>query len=554
MSPISPKLTPFPAHIDETARPSPTPHPAFESAEDAKRTRIAAFVGAVVVTAAVLGVAVANTDAEQQKSEEPQKKGPAIATVSLAQMDQVKAARDAPGVWIWGNKRAQPERVTVFDGVPLRDLQFAKDGETLVAVDAAGSVLVYSASLGPRAVETLVNANVAQVAVTKESILALTKSGVLYSIELQKIREGLGARASSSNEGTKTVSTQQSWHGGLLGASLAGLATDSNAVQKVTSSERLQAISAGNHHALALSTSGKLYSLATTSSDISNKYGQLGVGETPVVVAPSTLHPVSGLSNIKISQIATGSAFNAVRSIDGHVYVWGSNKYGQLGTGNKAKDIAYSSTPLLMAGLSSITTNEKKCSWIAAGGDTAVIVLDSHDAAEVYSVGMGQWGQLGFGNFVHVSNTPTKIPILSNLSEYSEAQSRVVPIRVSNVTMGPTHAFAVLGNASTEFGRDVFAWGANDKGQLARADGKKGNSAIPISVVPVLKQEGQNGEEAEKAEGIAALFWEAKNVGRLQIAGPGKSSGGVLWGGATVEQGFACGEGLSALYSKVVPI
>jgi alpha-tubulin suppressor-like RCC1 family protein len=181
-----------------------------------------------------------------------------------------------------------------------------------------------------------------------------------------------------------------------------------------------------------------------------------------------------------------------------------------------------------------------------------------------------------------MTNVPSLISALSNLSQYVESKKSVLPIRVASVTLGTHHAFAVLDDGRSDevgdFGRDVIAWGLNDRGQLGRIDGKKSNAATPIWVTPIeygssaassTQSEGEvaiasaaeaNEKDAKlgKKEVLEAVPWENANtaLGRLQIAGPGWVYGVKGWwkqSRVKCEQGVAVGDGVSAIYTKVVP-
>ncbi|KAJ3069487.1 hypothetical protein HDU98_007447 [Podochytrium sp. JEL0797] len=533
----------FPPHLDETPRAKVAPHSAFPSAFEAKRQRIAAFGAAFAITAVLLGVAVLHNETSES---------------------QVEAFRKHQGVSVWGAKKPL-RRIDAFEQKSLRDLAFAKDTHaSIVAVDATGSLSILDESIDSNPIPTLLNANIERVAVSKDQIIALTKSGQLFTIDLIKTKQLLMDRKAANLPLVEPIISTTSWHFGLLGSPIAGPVVDASALSKVAfqlgvSAQRIVSITAGDHHAIALSSSGKVFSLPTSSStDASNSLGQLGLGEDSTLTpALDTLYPiVTPFNNSKVVQIASGSAFNCLRTADGDVFAWGSNRFGQLGTGNKKKDIASSSTPLKMGG--EFVGPSKKCVEIAAGGDTAVFVVEEADSTEVYSVGMGLWGQLGVGRFLHLTNPPLLLPTLSHLSEFSTPLNRVVPLRFSAITLGPSHAVAVLNTDQGEpevYGRDVYAWGKNDEGQLAKVGGGRGNVCVPGNVavleeVVVGESLVLSGEEevgATTTSGSGMPVWEGKNGSRLQVAGPGR----VVGSKGKMEQAVVCGEGVTAVYARI---
>ena len=78
-------------------------------------------------------------------------------------------------------------------------------------------------------------------------------------------------------------------------------------------------------HVLAITESGDLFTWGH------NGYSQLGHSGTTQPVLPTR---VSGLTGIKVIQIACGSHHSLALNIDGEVYAWGYNNCGQIGSGN----------------------------------------------------------------------------------------------------------------------------------------------------------------------------------------------------------------------------
>ena len=64
-----------------------------------------------------------------------------------------------------------------------------------------------------------------------------------------------------------------------------------------------------------------------------NGNGQLGLGNNVNQLSPCR---VSALNNIVIIKVVCGYAHTLALTDEGHLYAWGANSYGQLGTGNKS--------------------------------------------------------------------------------------------------------------------------------------------------------------------------------------------------------------------------
>jgi alpha-tubulin suppressor-like RCC1 family protein len=91
--------------------------------------------------------------------------------------------------------------------------------------------------------------------------------------------------------------------------------------------ERFAVVAAGYTHSLALSESGRLYAWG------SNAHGELGNGTTTSSLAPVAVVLPPELSGVVIRQIVAGDEFSALLTVDGRVFTWGSNQYGQIGDG-----------------------------------------------------------------------------------------------------------------------------------------------------------------------------------------------------------------------------
>jgi alpha-tubulin suppressor-like RCC1 family protein len=141
---------------------------------------------------------------------------------------------------------------------------------------------------------------------------------------------------------------------------------------------------------------------------------------------------------------ARGGTHACVIMQDGSVRCWGSNAFGQLGTGTSdAGPIpAYEGTPRPVLGLSNATS-------IAASGDgVAGTTCVVSDAGAVACFGSDAWGQLGRAGTNPQSPNPDPLPV--------EA------LQAKSVTLTNTFALAI--------GTDdrLWSWGTNDTRQLAR--------------------------------------------------------------------------------------
>ncbi|KAI9097292.1 regulator of chromosome condensation 1/beta-lactamase-inhibitor protein II [Phlyctochytrium arcticum] len=435
-----------------------------------------------------------------------------ITAVPLDQSEQVKQARRYPGVYIWGRQSGGKKGATreaehevharaikAFQGQVLRDLAFA--GEHGAAIDLQGNLLQWSIPLGnveavAHRIEpemTIQGKHLSQIACNADYVFALTSSGQTVPIHFPKDHP---------------------------------------------SSDKIVAIDAGKHHMVAVTGAGRVLTLAM---DVrANEYGQIGGGSAtlPTGTLPATtFQSIPSLTAHPAAQIACGDAHTLILAKDGRVFALGANNHGQLGLDTETTThqslhptASATSTPREVDTIWSPPNKSAKpldalCTKIAAGADTSFFVIDRVTGTEVLAAGTGLQGQLGHGAYSHMTHHPVRVKSISNLTEYDEHTRRLSPIRLHDIQVannGGNFSVAVLDNGGRDidpfthssvqdhssgsflgrswrwltgqssvsddasvggenvYGRDVSMWGANLDGQLARADGKKGNSPVPV--------------------------------------------------------------------------
>ena len=183
-------------------------------------------------------------------------------------------------------------------------------------------------------------------------------------------------------------------------------------------------VAAGGGHSLGLSTTGQVYSWGLGSS------GQLGVGTLASLPTPTPVNVPGG----PVRAVAAGSSFSLALTTAGSITSWGSNFFGQLGTGT-AKG---SSLPETVASPSGTTFTS-----IAAGSDFAVALSST---GQIYTWGANQSGQLGDGQ-----RTPRTAPA---------PIADPAGVTFTQVAAGAAHVVA-LSSAGV-----VYTWGLNSSGQL----------------------------------------------------------------------------------------
>lgn len=196
----------------------------------------------------------------------------------------------------------------------------------------------------------------------------------------------------------------------------------------------------------AITTSGELKCWG------SGRLGQLGDGALAGSRAPQTVTAFSGTT---VSAMASGFA-HACALLDGQVWCWGLNDYGQLGGGG-APAVFTGSTPDLAFGADGAVLDD-----VAAGSDHVCFSGTSGGTAETFCSGRNDRGQLGDATGVP-GNSRASLESMPGFSGFS----------LSKMISGGDQSCALTSSGG------LFCWGANGLAQL-------GNGAIGDSSSPVV--------------------------------------------------------------------
>lgn len=258
------------------------------------------------------------------------------------------------------------------------------------------------------------------------------------------------------------------------------LAVDENALENTTLAVaafgfKAADIAGGKGHAAALVGDEDLH--LWTWGD--NEYGQLGTGGVPTT-ARAAPKEVSGLNYM--TALAPGGEHTLGLGPYGQVAAWGNNDYGQLGLENTSP----TNTPKWLSGFTGVT-------GIAAGNHHSVAVKND---GTVWTWGYNRSGELGSGNRQD-RDRPGKV---NGIGE------------ITAVAAGNGHTLALKADGT------VWAWGTNRYGQADPSPG-----AAPILDKP-HKVGGLANVQAIAAGGNFSLAllkdgtvkaWGANNSGQL---------------------------------------
>lgn len=287
------------------------------------------------------------------------------------------------------------------------------------------------------------------------------------------------------NMALKSDGTVWSWGSNLEGQLGDGTTTNQTMPTKIENLNNIVAVAAGYNHSMALQSDGTVWIWGQ------NQYGQLGNDTTTARFNPE---PIAGLKNI--IAIAAGKNFSMALESDGSVWAWGDNQYGQIGAGHIS--ITYSLIPNKVVNLSEIVSIQ--------AGEYHSVALDVNGS--VWTWGQNNYGQLGTGTFSQSVYSPRKVEDLSNINTITTSNKhtfalssdgslwawgdnssgqigdgtsthRRTPVQINlfnivEVSAGHTHSMALQSDGT------LWTWGQNHHGQLG--DGTPNTQLSPIKV------------------------------------------------------------------------
>ncbi|KAG8462165.1 hypothetical protein KFE25_011615 [Diacronema lutheri] len=390
-------------------------------------------------------------------------------------------------LFVWGQaavpRAGLPQRP--LDVRTLRDAGAAEvravafGGSFVAASDANGELWLWPGAEGsvrdgaPGPWRVRLGERVASLAATDDAIVAVTARGRALLLE----RVGEWCEAIDAPTGARIAP-----------------AAPPRALAGDASRRRVASAAAGAAHILLVCEDGSLLALGA------NERGQLGLGDAPAGVAiaaaaaaappPLVEHPrlVGGaLAGATVVSAACGASHSLAVTADGRLFAFGDDRWLQLGLRDggvpsirrgpemRAEPVEVSALGALRAaGHVSDAAREPerwRVACAAAGGAHSLIALrDARSGAtRLLACGNGRWGQLGDGQFRHIS-APREVKGVRGLEEWDEAARARVPITVRALAAGAEHSAALLSSG------DVLVWGANALSQQGTG-GRVGNAA-----------------------------------------------------------------------------
>ncbi|XP_054829672.1 X-linked retinitis pigmentosa GTPase regulator [Eublepharis macularius] len=266
---------------------------------------------------------------------------------------------------------------------------------------------------------------------------------------------------------------------------------------KALKPEKVKLVACGRNHTLIYTEQGKVYAAG------GNNEGQLGLGDTE---ERSTFHPISFFtSQHKIKQLAAGSYTSAALTEDGQLFMWGDNSEGQIGLAEEAnvwvphqvdigKPVSWIScgyyhsalitrngelytfgepengklglspeqlknnkVPQLVSGISG------RVNKVACGGGHTVALAEG----DVYTFGLGQYGQLGHGTFIFETSEPKIVDLGKH--------------KICNIATGENHTALISENGL------MYTFGDGRHGKLGLGEENYTNQFVPTLCANFLR-------------------------------------------------------------------
>lgn len=247
----------------------------------------------------------------------------------------------------------------------------------------------------------------------------------------------------------------------------------------------LTSVAAGGGHSCALDDTGAAYCWG------SNFFGQLGSGSA----ATASASPVAVAGGHTFTELAAGWIHTCGLATDGTIWCWGRGEEGQIGDGA----LAEARSPVQVSGGQTYTGlavgAAHSCGITGAGG--------------IECWGYNSAGQVGTGDPGFEVTTPATVPFPTSVT-------------VTDVALGWVHGCALADTG------EVFCWGGNDQLQLGQALPRVTRTPIAVPALGFTPDAlAGGGSETCATDGSALACWggiDPEYLGRNQLAIPPSSA------------------------------
>lgn len=293
---------------------------------------------------------------------------------------------------------------------------------------------------------------------------------------------------------------------GMMGTDASiGADTQASGPVTITALSNVTAIAAGENHACALDAEGRLWVWG------SNKFGQLGVAGTANVLAPIRL-PLAATNNARVKDVAVGFGHTLILTADNTCMAAGLNCFGQLGrAGNVGRANANSSFSVVeFAGVSASPVS------VACGQHHSVVLLAN---GTVRCFGNNDRGQLGSPAATQVTYPPGPMTASTTAISGRAFGDGVYTATASSVNSAGSEAFLAFAGTTTSNG-----WASATS---------KYNSSSPFGYVGATSTSGVTGEylqlQLPTSQTITRVSVQAKLASAPKVIHVFGSSNGTTW-------------------------
>lgn len=199
-------------------------------------------------------------------------------------------------------------------------------------------------------------------------------------------------------------------------------------------------VSAGRYYSMAVKTDRTLWTWGN------NNYGKLGLGQNVY----GQLVPTKVGSETNWEDISAGYYHSMAVKTDGTLWTWGRNDFWQLG-----RVVSGGSS---WSGVPAMVGNDTNWSKVSAGNYHSTAIKTN---GTLWTWGRNNFMQLGLGNITDTKPVPTRV---GNAEDWKK------------VSAGSWHTLAI------KTGGTLWAWGANQYGQLGRGYAGGNPSGVPTMV------------------------------------------------------------------------
>ncbi|XP_063107843.1 secretion-regulating guanine nucleotide exchange factor isoform X4 [Cavia porcellus] len=234
--------------------------------------------------------------------------------------------------------------------------------------------------------------------------------------------------------------------------------------------EKVVCVAAGLRHALAATVSGIVFQWGT---GLASSGRRLCPEQTlPLFLTAKEPSKVTGLENSKAICVLAGSAHSASLTDAGDLYVWGSNKHGQLAT-----QAAFLPVP------QKIETHCFQSEKVMAAWSGWTHLVAQTETGKVFTWGRADYGQLGRKLETQEDWKVEKQDLSCCCSKRKNSAPSPLPCLMGavEISCGSEHNLAVIGGA-------CYSWGWNEHGMCG--DGTEANVWAPKPVQVPLSARG----------------------------------------------------------------